>query len=129
MSFAIQASSKSKSKRNVLRGIHGDSITWKLVNCIQGQFYIVVVDCDENSKNFGKWLSITLSESDRKQLLVPPKHGIGHLILSNKAIYHYKQTSYYEDKDEFVYYWNDERFKINWPISNPILSQKDSPPK
>ena len=114
------------SDKNVLRGIHGDESTWKLVNCLHGRFYIVVVDCDNESVNYGKWMSLTLSETNRKQLLVPPKHGIGHLILSDKAIYHYKQTEYYEDKKEFVYSWNEKKFNINWHINNPILSVKDS---
>ena len=113
------------SYKDVLRGIHGDKATWKLVNCIHGRFYIVVVDCDSNSTNFGCWMSITLSETNRKQLLVPPKHGIGHLILSEKVIYHYKQTEYYEDKEEFVYRWDDKKFNINWGIKYPILSEKD----
>ena len=114
------------SQKNVLRGIHGDQATWKLVNCVHGKFYIVVVNCDKKSENFGLWMSMTLSKKNRKQLLVPPKHGIGHLIRSKKAIYHYKQTEYYEDKEEFVYRWNDERFAIKWGINNPILSEKDS---
>ena len=71
---------------------------------------------------------MTLSKKNRKQLLVPPRHVIGHLILSEKAIYHYKQTEYYEDKEEFVYRWDDKRFDINWDINNPILSEKDSKP-
>ena len=114
------------SYKDVLRGIHGDGATWKLVNCIHGRFYIVVVDCDLESKNFGCWMSMTLSETNRKQLLVPPRHGIGHLILSEKVIYHYKQTEYIEDKKEFVYSWDDKRFNISWGIRNPILSEKDS---
>ena len=114
------------SDKNVLRGIHGDSKTWKLVNCLHGRFYIVIINCDESSLEFGKWASFTLSETNRKQLLVPPKHGIGHLILSEKVIYHYKQTEYYEDKEEFVYRWDDKKFNINWGIKYPILSEKDT---
>ena len=89
------------SDKNVLRGIHGDAKTWKLVNCLSGKYYIVIVNCDESSTNFGKWVSFTLSETNRKQLLVPPKHGIAHLILSEKVVYHYKQSTFLEDKKEF----------------------------
>ena len=113
------------SDKNVLRGIHGDSKTWKLVNCLHGRFYIVIINCDESSLEFGKWASFTLSETNRKQLLVPPKHGIAHLILSEKVVYHYKQSTFLEDKKEFTYRWDDPRFNIMWPIKEPILSEKD----
>ena len=92
------------SDKNVLRGIHGDSKTWKLVNCLHGRFYIVIINCDESSAEFGKWVSFTLSETNKKQLLVPPKHGIAHLILSEKVIYHYKQSTFLEDKKEFTFF-------------------------
>ena len=75
--------------------------------------------------DFGKWASFTLSETNRKQLLVPPKHGIAHLILSEKVVYHYKQSTFFEDKTEFTYRWDDPKFNIFWPIKNPILSEKD----
>ncbi len=114
------------SDKNVLRGIHGDEGTWKLVSCLMGRFYIVIVNCDKESTNFGNSFSMTLSETNKKQILVPPKHGIGHLILSDKAIYHYKQSEYYEDKKEFVYCWDYKKFNLRWPINNPILSIKDS---
>ena len=92
---------------NTLLGIHGDKTTTKLVNCVFGKFYIVIVNCDLNSKDFGKWESFTLSDNNRKQLLVPPKFGIVHLALSDKIVYHYKQTTSFEEKEEFVYRWDD----------------------
>ena len=114
------------SDKNVLRGIHGDQATWKLVSCVFGKFYIVIVNCNLDDQNFGKWQSFVLSDNNRKQLLVPPKFGIVHLALSKKIVYHYKQSTYYEDKDEFVYKWNDPFFSILWPINDPIVSEKDS---
>jgi|TARA_Y100000310_G_scaffold291698_1_gene319835 dTDP-4-dehydrorhamnose 3,5-epimerase len=113
------------SDKNVLRGIHGDQTTWKLVSCMLGKFYIVIVNCDTFNKDFGKWQSFILTENNKKQLLVPPKYGIVHLALSKKIVYHYKQSTYYEDKQEFVYRWDDPYFNILWPIKNPILSEKD----
>lgn len=115
----------SVSTKNVLRGIHGDNITWKLVSCLYGKFYLVEVNCDTNSKDFGKWQSFILSEKNRLQVLVPPKYGTAHLILSESAIFHYKQSTYYNPKIQFTYKWNDPKFKIWWPLENPILSQKD----
>ena len=113
------------STKNVLRGIHGDPETWKLISCLYGKFYFVVVNCDGDSENFGKWQSFVLSDVNRLQVLVPPKYGNGHLILSDKAIFHYKQSTYYNPAIQFTYKWDDPKFSIWWPIKNPILSQRD----
>jgi len=113
------------SKKNVLRGIHGDNLTWKLISCLYGKLYQVVVNCDKSSKNFGKWQSFILSDKNRFQLLVPPKHGNAYLVLSNKAIFSYKQSTYYNRKSQFSYKWNNPRFNISWLIKNPILSKRD----
>lgn len=115
----------SVSTKNVLRGIHGDSETWKLISCLYGKFYLIVVNCDVNSENFGKWESFVLSDVNRLQVLIPPKYGNAHLILSNKAIFHYKQSTYYNPEKQFTYKWNEPKFNIWWPIKNPILSQRD----
>ena len=115
----------SVSMKNVLRGIHGDSETYKLISCLYGKFYLVVVNNDSESKDFGKWLSFTLSDVNRYQVLVPPKHGNGHFILSDKAIFHYKQNTYYNPKGQFTCKWDDSRLNIWWPTKNPILSQRD----
>ena len=87
----------SISKKNVLRGIHGDDKTWKLVSCLHGAFYIIVVNNDSNSEEFGKWQGFTLSEYNKLSLLIPPKFGNGHLVLTEKAVFYYKQTTYYGD--------------------------------
>lgn len=115
----------SIAKRDALKGIHGDSLTWKLISCLHGEFYLVVINYDEQSKNFGKWQSFALSELNKHQVLVPPKHGNGHLCLSEKSIFHYKQSAYYDPSRQFTIRWNDPRFNIQWPIKNPILSQRD----
>lgn len=113
------------SSRNVLRGIHGDEETWKLVSCLWGKFYLVVVNCDKESKDFGKWQSFVLSDVNRKQVLIPPKHGNSYLTLSEQSIFHYKQSTYYNPKGQFTYRWDDPKFKIWWPVKNPIVSQRD----
>ncbi len=115
----------SVSTRNVLRGIHGDDCTWKLISCLYGRFYFVVVNCDTESKDFGKWKSFVLSDKNRLQVLVPPKYGNAHLVLSDMTIFHYKQSTYYEPSKQFTYKWNDTTLKIWWPIEEPILSQRD----
>jgi dTDP-4-dehydrorhamnose 3,5-epimerase len=115
----------SVSYRNVLRGIHGDDQTWKLISCLNGKFYLVVVDCDKESKDFSRWQSFVLSDKNRLQVLVPPKYGNAHLVLSNMTIFHYKQSTYYDRTKQFTYKWDDPQLNIWWPIKNPILSRRD----
>lgn len=115
----------SVSGRDVLRGIHGDNETWKLVSCLYGEFYFVVVNCNKNCEDFGKWQSFVLSDTNRHQVLVPPRHGNAHLVLSDTAIFHYKQSTYYDRSKQFTYKWNDPQLNIRWPIDSPILSQRD----
>ncbi len=115
----------SISSKNVLRGIHGDPETWKLVSCLLGRFYLVIVDCNTESQRFGKWQSFVLSERNRAQVLVPPNFGVAHLALTDRIIFHYKQSTYYNPSIQFTYRWDDPRFDIWWPIKNPILSMRD----
>ena len=113
------------SFKNVLRGIHGDRETWKLVSCLYGEFYLVVVNWDDASSQFGKWESFVLSDQNRLQVLVPPKFGNGHLVLSELAIFHYKQSTYYNRAGQFTLLWNDPKLNIRWLITNPIVSRRD----
>jgi dTDP-4-dehydrorhamnose 3,5-epimerase len=115
----------SESSRHVLRGIHGDSKTYKLVSCLHGTFYLVVVNWDEKSPQYRQWEAFTLSDKNRLQVLIPPKFGNGHVVLSEKAIFHYKQNTFYDRPGQFTLAWNDPVLKIWWPIKNPIVSQRD----
>lgn len=115
----------SVSSQHVLRGIHGDQETWKLISCLSGKFYLVVVNWDSTSPQYQQWDAFTLSEENRLQVLVPPKFGNGHLVLSDRAIFNYKQSSYYNRAGQFTLVWNDPQLKIWWPIKEPIVSQRD----
>ena len=115
----------STSKNNVLRGIHGDNKTWKLVSCLSGKFFLVVVNWDSNSSEYQKWISFEMDASNPYQILIPPKFGNGHLITSKEAIFHYKQSTLYDRESQFTIYWNDIKLNIPWPIKNPIISKRD----
>ncbi len=115
----------SVSSHNVLRGIHGDSETWKLVSCLYGEFFLVAVNWDDTSPQFGKWESFVLSDRNRLQVLIPPKFGNGHLVMSELAIFHYKQSTYYNRSGQFTILWDDPKLGIEWPANNPILSRRD----
>lgn len=114
------------SYKHVLRGIHGDDKTTKLIKCIYGSLYVVIVNNDPPSPQFRKWTSFNINCKNRNQLLVPPKFGTSYLVMSDTAIFHYKQSSYYHQQQQFTIKWNDPEFGIWWPIANPITSKRDS---
>jgi len=116
----------SVSHKNVLRGIHGDFLTWKLISCFYGEFFFAVVNADPKSPDFGKSQSFVLSAANRLQVLVPPGYGNGHYVTSETAIFHYKQSTTYQPERQFTYKWNDARFNIPWPCDNPIVSKRDA---
>lgn len=116
----------SKSVKGVLKGMHGDEGTYKLVQCAYGSVYAVILNCDEKSENFGKWQSFILSDENKYQLYIPPMYGNGYLVLSDTAVYTYKQSTYYGEYKQFTYKWNDPRFKIEWPQTAAIISERDS---
>ena len=115
----------SISSRHVLRGIHGDRQTAKLVSCLHGKFYLVVVNNIEGHPQYGQWDAFTLSDKNRLQVLIPAGFGNGHLVLSETAMFHYKQNSNYDRASQFTLGWNDPRLNIWWPIRAPILSRRD----
>ena len=115
----------SVSRRHVLRGIHGDDKTWKLISCLQGSFYMVVINNDPQSSQYRKGTSFTLSDTNRLQVLVPPKFGNGHVVMSEQAIFHYKQTTDYDRSGQFTLIWNDPALNIWWPVQDPIVSVRD----
>lgn len=115
----------SISKKNVIRGIHGDYKTYKLITCLYGEIFLIVVNNKKNSLQYKKWQSFKLTQKNRTQILVPPGFGNGHCILSKSAIFHYKQNTYYDLKSQFTIKWNDKNYNFKWPIKNPILSKRD----
>ena len=115
----------SVSKKHVLRGIHGDYNTAKLVSCLEGEFYLVIVNNIPDHKQYRQWVSFNLSENNRHQVFIPSGFGNGHLVLSDRAIFSYKQSSYYNPKGQFTLLWDDPQLNLRWPINNPILSKRD----
>ena len=118
----------STSRKNVIRGIHGDFKSTKLVTCLYGELYFVVVDNRKNSSTYMQWDHIILDDRSRKQVLLPPGIGNGFCVLSHKSVFHYKWSypgNYPDVKDQFTIKWNDPILNINWPINSPILSNRD----
>jgi len=118
----------SLSRKNVLRGLHGDNKTWKLISCPYGKFLLVVVNCEKNSRSYLKWQSWILSQKNGFQILIPPKYANGHLCLSDKCLFHYKldyKGKYFDSNQQFSLRWNDPKLNIKWGIKKPILSFRD----
>ena len=117
----------SYSKKNVLRGLHLQfkKPQGKLVTVLRGKIFDVALDCRKNSKTFGKYFSITLSENENISLYIPEGFAHGFCSLSDNTIMHYKCTNYRDQSSETGIIWNDYEINIKWPIKNPILSPKD----
>ena len=118
----------STSGYGVLRGIHGDTKSWKLVTCLHGELYFVMVDNRKNSETYKMWNWTILSPHNKKQVLLPPGVGNGFLVLSEHSVFHYKwayEGKYPDVQDQFTIKWNDSSINIDWPITNPILQPRD----
>lgn len=118
---------QSLSQKNVLRGLHYrvEPEQAKLVRVVKGEVFDVVVDIRKNSSTFGKWQGFILSDSNYLQLYVPVGFAHGFCVLSDTAEFLYKVSEYYSAEKEKGLSWNDPDIGIDWPISNPILSEKD----
>jgi dTDP-4-dehydrorhamnose 3,5-epimerase len=117
----------SISKKGVLRGLHYQQphAQGKLVSVLQGEVFDVAVDVRLGSPSFGRWLGVTLSSENSRQLYVPEGFAHGFLVLSKSAVFHYKCTDYYNPQAERGIIWNDPDINIKWPDVKPILSKKD----
>lgn len=116
------------SRYNVLRGLHGDSKTWKLVSCVWGELYEVVVDMRPESANYKKWDSFELKADDYSQALIPPGFVNGYYVLSEHAVFHYKLAysgEYIDANEQLTIAWNDADLGIKWPCKAPILQDRD----
>lgn len=118
----------AESKHNVLRGLHGDNKTWKLVSCVFGEIYEVVVDMRPGSPSYKKWDAFELKSDDYQQVLIPPNFINGYYVKSEKSIFHYKLAytgNYIDAEEQMTYLWNDPEFNIQWPCTDPILQNRD----
>jgi dTDP-4-dehydrorhamnose 3,5-epimerase len=118
----------SRSSHKVLRGLHFQNPTpqGKLVSVLEGEVFDVAVDIRVGSPTFAKWFGIILDGSSKRQLYVPENFAHGFVVLSEYATFLYKCTSAYESAHENSLIWNDPMLNIEWPVDEPILSNKDS---
>ena len=118
----------SKSKKHVIRGLHfqkNPKAQAKLVTAVSGEIFDVAVDLRKNSLTYGKWVSEILSETNHKSLYIPEGFAHGFCVLSEGANVVYKINREYSPHHEQGIIWNDPDIDISWPISEPIISEKD----
>jgi len=117
----------SHSVKGVLRGLHYQlkNPQDKLVTVFSGEIFDVVVDIRSGSPDFGKWTSIYLSSENKHQIYIPGGFAHGFCVLSDSADVVYKCTDFYSPDDEYGLLWSDEDMNIDWPVSEPIVSEKD----
>lgn len=121
---------QSKSSMGVIRGLHYQREPFsqgKLVRVLSGEVYDVALDIRRNSKNFGQWQGIYLSDRNKKQLWIPPGFAHGFMTISDEAILAYKVTEYFNEKYEAVIKYDDDFLSITWPKNEcKKISDKDS---
>jgi len=120
----------SKSKKNVLRGLHYQISPMeqaKLVRCIKGKVFDVAVDIRKDSPHYGKWVGEYLSYENKNLFFIPAGFAHGYLVLGEEAEIIYKVTKEYSPEHDRGIIWNDPNINVDWPIENtPVLSKKDS---
>ena len=121
---------ESQSVKGVLRGLHlqKNKPQGKLVRCTKGKVFDVAVDLRLNSKTYGEWEGVVLTEDNFLQFYIPEGFAHGFYVMSDSAKFVYSVTNFYSKEDELGVLWNDEDISIKWPINSdeePILSEKD----
>lgn len=125
----IQDNHSSSTVKGTLRGIHyqiGTFAQAKLVRCTRGAVLDVAVDLRKSSSTYKQWVSIELTEENKKQFLIPRGFGHGFVTLTDQVEFLYKADNYYDKASEGGIRWNDPEISIDWGVNEPILSPKDA---
>lgn len=125
----VQSSISYNKKRGTIRGMHYQIKPYeeaKIVTCIKGKVYDVIVDLRPRSKTFKKWTSVELSAENYKTHYVPEGCAHGFQTLENDTVVFYQISKIYKSKYYKGVRWNDPTFKISWPLKLSVISEKDS---
>ena len=118
----------SLSSKGVLRGLHYQYPQWqgKLIRAASGEIFDVAVDIRQGSPTYGEWLGVVLSAENKLQLYVPEGFAHGFVVLSATADLLYKCTTLFDPGQDCCLMWNDPDIGVEWPVSEPIISEKDN---
>ena len=125
----VQENHSYSKKKGTLRGLHFQfppHAEAKLVRAVSGEIYMAFVDLRKGSPTFGQWDSMTLSEDNRKMLYLPEGLALGMCTLTDNGTLLYKMGDYYAPESAGTIKWDDPDIGIDWPVDNPIISEKDS---
>ena len=125
----VQDNHSMSTKKGVLRGLHYQLPPYtqaKLVRVTKGSVYDVIIDLRKDSPTFGKWEGFTLTAENFQMLFVPRGFAHGFCTLEDNTEFQYKCDNYYAPESEGGLIWNDPTLGISWPVTDPILSEKDS---
>ena len=117
----------TRSRGGTLRGLHYQlrRPQGKLVGVVRGEIFDVAVDLRRSSPTFGRWAGVRLSEVSHRRVYIPPGLAHGFCVVSEVADVVYNCTDYYDPEDEHTILWRDPQLAIDWPIREPIVSEKD----
>lgn len=125
----VQINNSLSAQKGTLRGLHyqlAPHAESKLVRCIKGALYDVILDLREDSETFGQWFGEELTAENRRMMLVPKGFAHGFLTLTDDVEVFYCATEFYAQKAERGIRWNDPKFNIDWPIQPQVISEKDA---
>ena len=125
----IQSSISQNKKKGTIRGMHYQTEPYeesKIVRCVKGKIFDVIIDLRLNSKTFKEWLFVELSEDNYKMLYIPKGFAHGFQTLENNTEVYYEITEVYDKKSSRGIRWNDPTFNINWPLDISLISEKDN---
>jgi dTDP-4-dehydrorhamnose 3,5-epimerase len=115
------------TKKNVLRGLHGDKFNDKLIYCLRGEMKFAVVNLDESHEQFLKSEIFHIKDSDYCAIFVPRKYLNAHYCIGEEVLFFYRWTyGYVEPQKQMSYRWNSKKFNINWGNIEPSLSERDN---
>jgi dTDP-4-dehydrorhamnose 3,5-epimerase len=125
----VQSNMAFNRSKGTLRGMHFQLPPYsedKIVSCLQGSFYDVIIDLNRDSPTFGKWFGVTLSQENRLSLYIPKGFAHGYQTLTDNTSIHYMVSEYYTPSHESGVRWDDKIFGIEWPLKDGlIISPKD----
>lgn len=123
-----QANHSLTKEKGAIRGMHfqkDPKAEAKIVQCLKGKIYDVAIDLRNSSKTYGQWVAEELTEDNKKMFFIPKGFAHGFQCLTDNCLVQYLMSEFYSKEHASGARWNDQFFNIEWPVKNPVLSEKD----
>lgn len=125
----VQCNISYNKEKGTLRGMHYQTFPYeevKLVSCIVGAVYDVIVDIRKDSSTYGKWFGIELTARNNKAIYIPKGLAHGFQTLLDNSVVFYQMSEFYHPENARGFSWHDKKFNIEWPVEKKIISEKDN---